>query len=266
MNTETMPTIPEMHDSDTLLGIIKGISENPDVDVEKVERLLSMYERMQAQARLVAIEQAFSEAFARAQADMKPIAVDSSNPQTKSRYASQAAIDIGIREIYTSHGFSLSFDTEPSTVPDTINLVGRLRHTQGYFKDYRLPMAVDTKGPKGTEMMTRTHATQSALTYGQRGLTKMIFNIAVSKDDDGNAAGKPVELITAQQLSGLIALCDALKVDKELFCQHLHVNSLAEIPARDYDHATDVLAMRQAQVAAADKAKKEAKAKKEQTT
>ena len=36
--------------------------------------------------------------------------------------------------------------------------------------------------------MTKTHAAGSALTYGQRYLLKMIFNIAIGSDDDGNAA------------------------------------------------------------------------------
>ena len=44
------------------------------------------------------------------------------------------------------------------------------------------------KGAKGGDVMTKTHAAGSALTYGQRYLLKMIFNIAIGSDDDGNAA------------------------------------------------------------------------------
>ena len=50
-------------------------------------------------------------------------------------------------------------------------------------------MPADGKGAKGGDVMTKTHATGSAMTYGQRYLVKMIFNIAVGADDDGRAAG-----------------------------------------------------------------------------
>ena len=240
-----------------LLGIIQRVSENPNVDIDKIERMMSMYERMLTNARLVAIEEAFSEAFAKAQAAMKPIVADAKNDQTHSKYASQAAIDIGIRDIYTAHGFSLSFDTEPSAVAEMINIVARLRHTRGYFKDYRLPMPADGKGAKGGDVMTKTHATGSALTYGQRNLTKMIWNIAVSRDDDGNAAGKVQEtgeVISKEQLDRLVALCDDLGADKQQFCQYLKVPSLADIPKHLYAKALNVLAARSAQRA---KAKRE---------
>src|SRR5262245_66125437 len=99
-----------------------------------------------------------------------------------------------------------------------IRLVATLRHNKGYSKSYHLDQPADGKGAKGGDVMTRTHATGSALTYGQRNLTKMIFNIAVSKDDDGNAASKPPgELITQEQVENLVALCDDLDVPKEQF-------------------------------------------------
>ena len=52
-------------------------------------------------------------------------------------------------------------------------------------------MPADGKGAQGRDVMTRTHATGSAVSYGRRYLLLMIFNIAVGgEDDDGNAAGK----------------------------------------------------------------------------
>jgi hypothetical protein len=53
-------------------------------------------------------------------------------------------------------------------------------------------MPADGKGAKGGDVMTRTHATGSALSYGMRYLLKMIFNVAVGEDDDdGNDADEP---------------------------------------------------------------------------
>jgi hypothetical protein len=50
-------------------------------------------------------------------------------------------------------------------------------------------MPADGKGAKGGDVMTKTHATGAAVSYGQRYLLKMIFNLAVGEvDDDGNGA------------------------------------------------------------------------------
>ena len=49
--------------------------------------------------------------------------------------------------------------------------------------------AKNGKGAKGGDVMTRTHATGAALSYGMRYLLRMIFNVAVGEGDtDGNGA------------------------------------------------------------------------------
>lgn len=54
-----------------------------------------------------------NEALTAAQAAMRPVATDMENSQTKSRYASYAALDRVLRPIYTNAGFSLTFNTAP---------------------------------------------------------------------------------------------------------------------------------------------------------
>jgi hypothetical protein len=68
-------------------------------------------------------------------------------------------------------------------------VICRVSHQNGHSRTYQIDMPADGKGAKGGDVMTKTHATGSAVSYGMRYLLKMIFNIAVSdKDDDGNAA------------------------------------------------------------------------------
>jgi hypothetical protein len=61
-------------------------------------------------------------------------------------------------------------------------------HRGGWGADYRIDMPADGKGAKGGDVMTKTHAVGSATQYGMRYLLKMIFNVAIGEDDDGNAA------------------------------------------------------------------------------
>jgi hypothetical protein len=119
-----------------------------------------------------------------AQSEMRPVAADAENPQTRSRYASYEALDRALRPIYTKHGFALSFNTGDAPLPDVRARALRRDARRRHAKVYKADMPADGKGAKGGDVMTKTHATGSAMSYGMRYLLKMIFNVAVGEDDD----------------------------------------------------------------------------------
>jgi hypothetical protein len=166
-------------------AMFERLARDPDASVEKIERLMALWERGEARKS----EGAFNVAMSAAQAAMRPIATDADNPQTRSRYASYAALDRGLRPIYTQYGFGLSFDTADSPIDLHVRVLCYVTHADGFSRTYHIDMPADGKGAKGGDVMTRTHATGSAVSYGMRYLLKMIFNVAVGEhDDDGNRA------------------------------------------------------------------------------
>lgn len=166
----------------SLLQIITAAGRDPQIDIEKVERLMLMHERIVARSA----EAAFNDAMARAQAEMTPISRDAVNPQTKSRYASYAQLDDALRPIYTRHGFSISLDTGTGAPEGELRVLAYVGNS-GHTRTYTLDVPCDGKGAKGGDVMTKTHAKGAATTYGQRYLLKMIFNVAVGElDNDGN--------------------------------------------------------------------------------
>ena len=167
----------------TILQVIQNAATNPDVDIEKMERLMAMHERLTAKQA----EASFNKAMTQAQSEAPQIFKDKKNSQTHSSYASYEAMDKILRPIYVKHGFSLSFDTGPDPLEGCIRVLCYVSHTDGHSKTYSCDMPADGKGAKGGDVMTKTHAAGSGMSYGQRYLLKMIFNIAFS-DDDGNAA------------------------------------------------------------------------------
>jgi hypothetical protein len=177
--------LPVATEAETLSQAIIRMASDPRVDIDKLERLIKMQDR--AQERTAQIE--FDNAMADAQEEMKPIRANMENPQTRSEYADQAALDRAIRPIYTKHGFSLSFSTAEGAPPDCIRLVCIVAHRGGHRQPYQLDMPADGKGAKGGDVMTKTHAMGAAATYGKRYLHGMIWNLAISRDDDGNGAG-----------------------------------------------------------------------------
>jgi ERF superfamily len=175
------PCGPEI---EPMLALVERATRDQTVDVEKMERLLVMAERLQAKRA----ESEYDQAMNAAQSEMQPVARDSDNPQTRSRYVSYGALDRAVRPIYTAHGFSLSFGTR-ATGPDRVVVTCRVSHRAGHTERVEIDMPADGKGAKGGDVQTKTHATGSAVSYGMRYLLKMIFNIAVGEyDDDGNAA------------------------------------------------------------------------------
>jgi hypothetical protein len=121
-----------------------------------------------------------------AQGDMRQVATDANNPQTRSRYATYAAIDAALRPVYTQHGFSISFGT--GDAPEGyVRVVAYVSHVGGHTRQYKADMPADGKGAKGGDVMTKTHAFGAGTSYGMRYLLKMIFNVAIGEYDlDGN--------------------------------------------------------------------------------
>lgn len=186
MKAEVQALIPEVVDQTpatvTPMTLIQ-MAVGQGASIDTIERLVALQEHMASRDA----EQAFAAAMTRAQASMGRISTDAINPQTKSRYTSYAALDRVLRPIYTHEGFSLSFDTQDGG-PDAIKVLCHVSHVGGHSRTYSVTMPADGKGAKGGDVMTKTHATGSAMTYGMRYLLKLIFNVAIGEDDnDGNS-------------------------------------------------------------------------------
>jgi hypothetical protein len=208
------------------------------ISINSIESFVKMQEFA---SYLIGIRQKvlFAEAMAAAQAEMKPIIEDEENQQTRSTYASLAAVDDGIRKIYTRHGFSVTFSYEGyDEGSQTVRIIGELFHTGGFSKRYPMVIPADGKGLKGQVNMTRTHATGSAFTYAQRYALKLMFNLAIrDEDDDGNVAGDTGERISEEQLILLDEALSSVGASKPKFCTAFNLAKLSDLPAARFDEA-----------------------------
>lgn len=218
-----------------LLEVVARAARDPSVDIDKLERLIAMQERVQARDA----ELAFNKALNAAQGEMRPIAANASNPQTRSRYATFDKLDRVLRPIYTEHGFSLSFDEGESPKPEHVRVLCYVSHIGGHTRTYHRDMPADGKGAKGGDVMTKTHAAGAAGSYGARYLLKGIFNVAVGdEDDDGNDPNPlGVALIDDGQWSELVQLIETTKADTQAFCIAYRISSLRDLPASSFERA-----------------------------
>lgn len=239
-------TSPARSEHQALLDMISAAAANPKVNVDKLDRLLAMRDRAVAQER----EREFFEVLSRAQAEMGPVVADAKNKETQSKYASHAALDRAVRPIYTKpeYNFALTYDTEPCSIPEMMTFVC-FATARGHTRKYTIDLPVDGKGPKGGNVMSRTHAASSGVTYAMRILLKMVFNLPVDRDDDGNAAGKTiidhvdpeVPKINQKQIDALIDKCEAVGCPRPKFLTWAKVAKLEDIPADLFDGCMDGL-------------------------
>ena len=178
--------------------------------------------------------------------ELEPVAKDASNPSTKSRYATLPQVIQAVRPIYSKHGIVVEFDTADSQRGEAwIKVLAFLSHESGYKRAYHIDMPADGKGAQGRDVMTRTHATGSAVSYGRRYLLLMIFNIAVGgEDDDGNAAGrKDVDVVPAtlsfEQAEELTQAIKAAGKSIEWFYGFSQLKEVRDLPPERFEKVLD---------------------------
>jgi hypothetical protein len=227
----------------SLMAVIQRAATDPNTDVDKMERLLAMVERVKAHDA----EKEFATALNRVQKGVGTIGADASNPQTRSKYASYEKLDRVLRPLYTAEGFSLQFGTTATESPDVVRVTCTVTHSGGHSRTVSIDMPSDGKGAKGGDVMTKTHATGSAISYGMRYLLKMIFNVAVGEhDDDGNSGGGTV-YISAQQAADLEAKASEVGADLPKFLKYMGAESFALIPAAHHQKALAALKAKEQQ-------------------
>lgn len=224
--------IPVQSETSAIISMIERAARDPSVDLDKLKQLMAMRREVEADAA----EKTFNIAMRAAQADMGRVRADATNSQTRSRYATYAAMDRALRPIYVKYGFSLSFDEADSPKPEHIRVLCYVSHEAGHTRTYHKDMPADGKGAKGGDVMTKTHAAGSASSYGMRYLLKGIFNVAIGDDDDdGNAAGNTGELLSPEQVEEMQGLIVERGANLQAFLKWAKVEKIEDIRATFYE-------------------------------
>lgn len=231
----TLPAVPEAPNG--MVSMMERLALNPDLPVEKLEKLLEMQIRIMG----IEAEKEFAAAMARVQSKLPKVGRDRDNDQTGSKYATLEAIAAAIKPIYTAEGFSMSFSEAPSPKDQHVRVIGILRHKDGHKTDHYRDVAVDTAGIAGKVNKTLTHGEASSITYGRRYVTCLAFDVATGDDTDGN---KPGDKITEEQAVRLRAMMTEFGVEEPKFLEALQLKKLEEMPAAGFSAARVALKAR----------------------
>lgn len=165
---------------DSVLTVIANAAKNPEVSVEKMERLFEL----QVQIMGKQAEADFSSALAEMQGELPVIKERGEiriNDRNKQKYALWEDINQQILPILKKHGFALSF--RASFAEGSIIVTGVLSHRSGHSVTTDVKLPADDSGSKN-----KVQQVGSSLSYGKRYAAGMLLNItSCGEDDDGNA-------------------------------------------------------------------------------
>jgi len=219
----------------SLLEVISRAASDPNVDIDKLERLLAAQERVSSHQA----ERTFNEAMNAAQTQMPQIVKDGTNDTTRSKYSKLETISALMSPVISRNGFSLSYGTAESPLVNHYRITCRLSHVGGHSRDYHVDIPIDNEGMKGTKNKTDTHGAVSAITYGRRILKLMIFDVA-TRDDDGNGAAG-IHPISVDQYDALKKKINDTQADEEKFCAWLGVAELKDLHSHRFVEAIRAL-------------------------
>jgi hypothetical protein len=231
------PAVQSVSESAVLLQFIQQAATNPAVDIDKMERLMAMHERILARNA----KAAYSEALAEMQPKLPVIsergAILNKSDQVQSRYALWEDIVLAITPILSEHGFALSFRVGRDGDRQTVT--GILSHRGGHSEETTLSLPMDMSGSKNA-----VQGVGSTVSYGKRYTTQSLLNlVSRGEDDDGQSAGGgPNDVITAEQKETLVALLKETNSDIPRFLKYMEVASVDEIKAAHFERARSIIA------------------------
>lgn len=216
-----------------LVSVIERAARDPNIDIDKMERLLVMQEKIFARNA----KADFNAAMAECQSEMPRIYPRSKNDQTNSFYAGLDEIDVIARPIYTKHGFALSFGTADCPVEGCYRQTCEVSHRGGHSEMRQADLPTDMVGIKGNPNKTGVQGFGSTMTYGQRYITKLVFNIVIGgEDNDGNGP-----TLSKEQIEQIERRMKEAGTNKEQFLEFWRVKSLDKMPSFNFEVIMDML-------------------------
>jgi hypothetical protein len=248
---EQLLSVPLADSSSTVLALIERVALDPRVDVEKLERMMAMYERLKAKEAELAYNAAKGRILNKL-AGIKIVKnrsvlyeIEKGKPQKGTyeafKYAPLEEIDKHLRPLLAEEDMDLSYSDEPREGGDIL-IRGRLTHLPGgHYEDSFMPAPPDTTGGK-----SNVQAVGSTNSFLRRYIACNIFNIVVVGDDDDGTGGT----IDEAQTKTILDLIKKAK-SRPKFLKYMKAQSVAEagsleaavatIAARDYRKAISTL-------------------------
>jgi len=215
------PDLPAAPLSETaaVLQVIERAARDPAVDIDKMERLIAMRDRLVAERARAD----FDAAMAEMQEELPIIEergvidIGRGKPQP---YALWEDINEAIKPVLARHGFALSFRTADDGDRRIVTAI--LSHRGGHREETTMRLPLDTSGSKNN-----VQAVGSSTSYGKRYTAAALLNLTSrmpeDADDDGKAAG--FLPISDEQRDEILALIEETGTEVAKFCGYMKTDA-----------------------------------------
>lgn len=232
---QRQPASPPARLSDTaaIIQMIERVALNPNADIDKMERLLQMQERVfERNARA-----AYTEALASMQQELPVInergGIKNNAGRVQSTYALWEDINEAIKPALTKYGFALTFRTGEHD--GRVTVTGILSHKDGHREETTMHLPTDTSGSKNA-----VQAIGSSTSYGKRYTAAALLNLTSRGEDDDGKRGTG-ELLSPKQLEEVRDLITMSGANEPKFCAYMKVGAIAELRADQFEAAIAAL-------------------------
>lgn len=207
-------------------------------DAESLEKLVSLYERVEA----VGARKAYYAAHAAMQAELSPVvhntvaSMESDRGKWSYTYAKLDHLERVLKPYLVRHGFSYTWGSELADDTRVLRVTCTLRHEMGHSEASTFPAFIG----QASKRSSATQEVKKAETYGQRQSLCSVIGVSTgaAHDDDGAGLGVDLTPISVDQYRDLQDLLQGLPEDTaEGLCAYLECKRLEEIPAMRFEKA-----------------------------
>jgi hypothetical protein len=225
---ERLGAAPPADSPSTILALIERVALDTRADVEKLDRVMAMYDRLKAKGA----ELAFNAAKGRILKKLAGIKIVKNRPVLSEiekgkpqkgtfeafKYAPLEEIDKHLRPLLAEEEMDLSYSDDPWE-GGGILIRGRLKHLpSGHYEDSFMPAPLDTTGGKSS-----VQAVGSTNSFLRRYVACNIFNIVVVGDDDDGTGGT----LDEAQIKTVLDLMKRAKVGPK-FLKYMRAQSVEQ--------------------------------------
>jgi hypothetical protein len=218
-----MSELQTENNQQNFLAIIQKVVLDPSVNVEKMEKILDVQERILDKQAELEFNQAMSLAMVKV-----PSVERKTKGQTK-KYATFESINKIVKPIISQHGLYISFITEFQS-DNFLMVTAKITHKAGHSQETSMRFPFDPSGNKNA-----IQAVGSAISYGKRYTMNALLNITThDEDDDGFSTSKTIGKIEIERLNNGLAKSG---IGLDVLCKYMKVERLSDIKLEKYNNA-----------------------------
>lgn len=218
-----MSKLKTTENDQNFLAIIEKVALDPNINVEKMTKILDMQERILNKQAFCEFNQAMVLAMG-----LIP-SIERHNKGQSNKFATFENINKIVKPILKKHGLFITFRTEFQS-DDFLLITAKITHLSGHTEETSMRFPFDNSGNKND-----IQAVGSSISYGKRYTMSALLGIAThGEDDDGFSTSKTIGE------KDIIRLNDGLdKSDIKLavLCEYMDVDRLSDIKVDTFNNA-----------------------------